>query len=238
MQKMFRNGPFAVCQSLQKAIGRPGTYGLNLSSSKSDTFSQVIKFSTGKEKSFIGGVRGDKHSLDAGIHSHNATCRSWFWDFFFITKDQIKFFIDLFKFRVLPAVLRNIRMVHGNALTPKGNAFSGFIEVPFPDQRKSGIFKNSQFPSFIGLGGFISCGNMLANTAGKLTGKIKFFSERWVVGLGESIRVHFFGIESQRRKPVQGLEIVFDYFRGLGRAFNFNFGGSDDFHYKGSFILM
>jgi hypothetical protein len=129
-------------------------------------------------------------------------------------------------------------MVHGNALTPKGNAFSGFIEVPFPDQRKSGIFKNSQFPSFIGLGGFISCGNMLANTAGKLTGKIKFFSERWVVGLGESIRVHFFGIESQRRKPVQGLEIVFDYFRGLGRAFNFNFGGSDDFHYKGSFILM
>ena len=52
MQKMFRNGPFAVCQSLQKTMGRPGTYGLNRTPSKSDTFSQVIKFSTGKEKSF------------------------------------------------------------------------------------------------------------------------------------------------------------------------------------------
>ena len=29
MQEMFRNGPFAVRQSPQKAMARPGTYGLN-----------------------------------------------------------------------------------------------------------------------------------------------------------------------------------------------------------------
>jgi len=105
MQEMFRNGPFAVCQTSFQTSGTPGTYGLNRGSSKSDTFSQVVQTSAGKEKSFtVGGVRGDKHTLDAGIHSYNASLSFKVRNFFFIAKKQIHFIFDNFKFRVLPRI--------------------------------------------------------------------------------------------------------------------------------------
>jgi hypothetical protein len=216
-------------------MGRPGTYGLNSGPSSPDTFSLVVKFPPGKEESFIvGGVRGDKHTLDARIHSYNGPFLFYFWDFFFIAKNQIEFIINLFKFRIFPGIFGNIGMVQGNSFSPKGNTPPRFIKVSFPDQRKSGIFKNGQVPAFIRFCGLISSCNMLANTAGKLTGKMKLFSQSGVIGLGKAIGVHFFGIESQRREPIQGLEVIFDYFWGLGRAFYFDFGGTEDFHCSGT----
>jgi hypothetical protein len=199
----------------------------------------MIKFSSGKKESFIvGGVRGNKHPLDARIYSYNRPFLDKFRDFFFIAKNQIKFIFNLFKFRVLPSIGRDIRMMQGNALTPKGNAFPGFVEVPFPDQRKCGIFKDGQFPSFVGPGGLISGSNVLADTASKLTGKMKFFTKGRIIGLGQAIGIHFFRIESQRRQPIQGLEVVFNYFWGLGRAFNFDFSGAENFHCKDPLVSV
>jgi hypothetical protein len=237
MHEMFRNGPFAVCQSLEEAMGGPGTYGLNQAPSESDTFSQMIKFTPGEEKSIIvRGVRGNKHSLDAGIHSHNTTLSFQVRNFFFIAKNQIQFVIDSFKFWVFPTVLRNVWMMHRNGFTPKGNTLMTFIKVPFPYNWDRRVFKRSQKPSLIGFGCLISCSYLFAYTASKLRRKLKPTTEGWVIGLGESIRVHFFGIEDYRTKPVQGLNVVFDYIFGFGRAFYFNFGSSDNFHYTGSFI--
>jgi hypothetical protein len=239
MQKMFRNGPFAVCQSLQKAMGGPGTYSLNSRPSLSNTLPQMIKFSAIKKEGFIiGGIRSNKHTLDARIYSYNGTLLNRFRDFFFIAENQIKFIFNKFKFRILPGILRDIGMMHRNGFSPEGDTISGFIEVSFPDQGKSGIFKNGQFPSFIGLSGLIGCGNMLANTAGKLTGKFKFFTKGWVMGLGESISVHLFGVESYRTEPIEGQEIIFNYLRGFRGAFNFNFGSTDDFHYTCPLVSM
>jgi len=237
MQKMFRNGPFAVCQALQQSLGRPGTYGLNSRPSSPDTFSQVVKFSARKEEGLIvGGVRGNKHTHDAGIHSYNGPLLDKFWDFFFIAKNQIKFIFNLFKFRIFPSIFRNIGVIHGNGFSPEGDTFSGFIKISFPYQRKSSIFKDGQFPFFIGLSGLVCSSNMLANTASKLAGKVKFFSKSWIISLGEAIGIQFFRIECQRREPIKGLKIIFDHFGGLGRTLNFDFSGTDNFHYINSFI--
>jgi len=240
MQKMFRNGPFAVCQSLKKAMGRPGTYGLNLTPSLSYTFSQVIKFSTIKKESFIiGGVRGNKHTFDAGVHSYYTALFNRFRDFFFIAKNEVQLFIYLFKFRIFPSIYwSNTRMIQGDGFTPEGNTFPGFIKVTFPNDWYRGVFKGSQFPSFIGLGSIISSCNVLAETACKLTWKLEFFTKSWIVSLGDTVRIKFFRVEYQRRDPIQGLKVIFDYFRGLGRAFDFDFNSSDGFHCMDSFISI
>jgi len=236
---MFRNGPFAVCQALKEASGRPGTYGLNRAPSESDFLSQVVKFSARKEKSaVVRGVRGNKHSLDARVHSYNASCLFRFWNFFLITKNQIQFIIDFFKFRVLPAVHGNVPLVQGKGFTPKGNTFSGFIEVPFPYNRNRRVFKSSQDPFLVGFGNLICCSYLLAYTASKLGRKLKLTAKGWIIGLGESVRVQLFGIEDYRTDPVQGLDVVFDYILGLERAGYFDFGSPDNFHYKVSFIPM
>jgi len=52
------------------------------------------------------------------------------------------------------------------------------------------------------------------------------------MGLSESTGIQLFGIEDDRTDPVKGLKVVKDYIRGFVRAFNFNFGGTDSFHYK------
>jgi hypothetical protein len=237
MQKMFRNGPFAVCQSPQKAMGGPGTYGLNFTPSSPNTLSQVIKFTARKkERCSVGGVRGNKHTLDARVHSHNTTCLSWLRDFFFIAKNQIQLVFDSLKFRIFPAIKRHVDMVHGNAFTPKGDALPGLIKVTFPNDRECGILEDGQLPSFIGLGGLVHCGYLLADTAGKLTGQMKLATQSRVIELGKAIGIQFFGVESQRREPIQGLEVIFDYLGGLVGAFNLDFGSSDNFHYVGSFI--
>jgi hypothetical protein len=113
-----------------------------------------------------------------------------------------------------------------------------FIKISFPDQGERGVLKNGQFPSFIGFGSLIGCCDVLADTTGKLRWKMKFFTKGRIIGLGQAIGIHFFRIESQRRQPIQGLEVVFDYFRGLGRAFNFDFSGTENFHCVVSFIPM
>jgi hypothetical protein len=58
------------------------------------------------------------------------------------------------------------------------------------------------------------------------------------MGLGESIGVQFFGIECHWREPVDCLKVVLDYFWGFGGAFNFDFGGTDDFHYRDPLVSM
>jgi hypothetical protein len=200
MHEMFRNGSLFVCKADKESPRRTSAYGLNLSPTKSDRFSQVIKFSTMEEKRCsVRGVRGNKHPLDARIHSYNTTFFSWFRYFFLITKDQVQFISDFFKFRVLPILDRVLGMMQGNGFTPKGNTFSTAIEITFPNQGDSGILKDSQFPSFVGLSSFIGCGNMLAYTASKLTGKIKLTTKYWIIGLGKSIRIHLFGVENYRR---------------------------------------
>jgi len=67
--------------------------------------------------------------------------------------------------------------VQGNALTPKGNAFPGFIKVSFPNKGNSGIFKDSQFPFFIGLSSFIGSCNLFTETASKLGRKVKVYTK-------------------------------------------------------------
>jgi hypothetical protein len=220
-------------------MGGPGTYGLNRGSSESDTFSQVIQFSTREEKSFIvGGIRGDKHTLDAGIHPYNASLSFWFRNFFLIAKKQIHLIFNNFKFRILPSIDRNVRMVHLNWFTPEGNTTAGFVKVPFPDQREGSIFKDGQFPSLIGLGGFVSGSDMLADTASKLRGKIEFFTKDWIISFGKAIRVQFFGIEGNRGQPIKGMKIIENYFWSFTRARDFDFCDSDDFHYGYSLIYI
>ena len=124
-------------------------------------------------------------------------------------------------------------MVQFKNFTPESNGpvrFS-FIKIPFPYQRKSGILKNGQDPFFVGLCRVVRACNLLANATGKLARKMKSFSEGRVEGLGNAIGVQFFGIENQRREPVQGLEVIFDYLRGLVGPFYFDFESSDGFHY-------
>jgi hypothetical protein len=128
--------------------------------------------------------------------------------------------------------------VQRNGFTPKGDAFPGVIKITFPDQRKRGIFENGQFPAFIGFGGFVRGCNLLADAASKLTRKLVFFTKGWVIGFGNAVRVHLFRVEYERREPVQGLDVVFDYVRSFGGALDFYFGGSDDFHCSGSFMPM
>jgi hypothetical protein len=239
MHKLFRNGPFAVCQSLKKAMGRPGTYGLNLTPSSPDTFSLVVKFSARKEEGFIiGGVRGNKHTLDARIHSNDTALLSRFRDVFFVAQKQVQFIFDLFKFRVLPRICRSYaRVIQGNAFTPKGDTFPRLVEVPFPYQRDHGVLKDCQFPSFVGLGRVICSCNLLADTAGKLRRKLELITKDGVMGFGDAIRVQLFGVEDDRREPVKGLDIILDYCWGLRGAINFDFSSSDSFHGSRSYVL-
>jgi hypothetical protein len=199
----------------------------------------VVKFSARKEKGLtVGGVRGNKHSLDARIHSYNTTLNLWFWHFFLIAKNQIQFIIDFFKFRILPAVHGNVPVIQGKGFTPEGNTPSGFIEVSFPYNRNRRVFKSSQDPFLVGFGNLICCSYLLAYTASKLGRKLKLTAKGWIIGLGESVRVQLFGIEDYRTDPVQGLDVVFDYIFGLGRAGYFDLGSSNDFHYRVSFVPM
>jgi len=234
MQQMFRNGPFAVCQTLQQTSGRPGTYGLNLGPSLSNTFSQVVKFSPREEERCrVRGVRGNKHSLDAGIYSYYTTLSSRFRDSLFIGQYQVKAVFNFLKFRILPGIGWNRRMIKGYGLAPKSNSpIFPFIKVPFPDQGKSGILIDCQFPSFIGFGCVIGSSNMLAKTASKLGGKLKLFSKSTVMSMGEVIRVQHISVENDWRKPIKGLKVIFDYLRGFIRAFDFNFTGSYSFHWR------
>jgi len=233
MHKMFRNGSLFVSKANKESPRRTSAYGLNFGSTKSNTFSQVIKSSTGKEKwCSVRGVRGNKHPLDAGIHSYNTSFGSWFRDIFLIAKNQVQFIFNFFKFRVLPVFRRNVRMMQENWVTPKSNPFCfANVKIPSPDQRYCGILKDGQFPAFIGLGGLIGCGDVLAYTASKLAGQLKFTPKNWIIGLGESVRVHLFGVEDYRREPVDCLDIIFDYIVGFSGAGDFYFSSSDSFHY-------
>jgi hypothetical protein len=56
---------------------------------------------------------------------------------------------------------------------------------------------------------------VLADTAGKLTGQVKLGSKGWIIFMGKAIGIQIFGVESQRREPVQSQEVIFDYLWGL-----------------------
>jgi len=232
MEEMFRNGPFAVSQALEEALGRPGTYGLNLSPSLSDTLTSMVQLSSTEEKRFsIGGVGGNEHTFDAGVDTNDTAPLGRIRDIDLIAKDQVETSTNRLEFRVFPASKRYVPVIKGNRFSPESYATGGFVEVSFPDNRYGSAAQTDKFPFLLGSKSPVKVRDPLTKATRELRGKPEFLPEGRVIRSCKSIGVQFFGFKNNLTKPVSCTKIICNYLVRLVGPFDFDSGCSDSFHY-------
>ena len=192
---------------LQEPSGTSGANRLNRTAGTSDAAATVIEPSSLEEERLrVGRVCCDQHPFDAHINANYAALLFEFRNLNLVAENQEPLFPCTFEFGILPATVRQRSGVFdGEKFTPKSDALLCSVEVSLPNNRQYSLLEHSPFPSLVGLGRFVGGTHGLAERAGQLRRKAHP-SEPSVVGLSQSVRVQFFGLEGNSGKPVNGFE--------------------------------
>lgn len=207
VQEHVGYGSLVPGHPLQEPSGTSGANRLNRTAGTSDAATTVIEPSALEEERLrVGRVCCDHHPFDAHINANYAALLFEFRNLNLVTENQEPLFPCTLEFGILPATIRQWSGVFdGEKFTPKSEALLCPVEVPLPNYRKHSLLEHRQFPSLVGLGRFVGGTHSLAERAGQLRRKAHP-SEPSVVGLSQSVRVQFFGLEGNSGKPVGGFE--------------------------------
>jgi hypothetical protein len=104
------------------------------------------------------------------------------------------------------------------------------ITGPTKNNRNGFSIVNSKVPFLLGLHGFVSGRDGSEKRACKLRWKAKFFSHSLVIRLRESVGINFFGFKNYFRKPIAGIQPIWEDLVGFMLTREFKLYGSYCFH--------
>ena len=207
MHGMSGYGCLVPRHSFEKLSGRTGSNRLYFGSGSSNVRKLMIEMVRFVKQVFVWG-RCYKKSFDALVDTNNASFFGWLRNFNFIRKIHIPLAVFKEYFRILPIIWNRPRILKCDRVSPKSNSFFGSCKISFPDNGDRFLFVNRKIPLLLSFHRFVSSRNGSEKSAGKLGWKAELFSNNFVIRLGKSIRINFFGLEDYFRKPIAGIKPI------------------------------
>jgi putative transposase len=216
----------------QESPGASGANRLDISASAPDARTTVIQHSAMEEKRFsVCRVCSNQHSLDTEITADNTAFCLGFRNLDFVSQAEKPLVADALDLGVFPCAFRQWAGVgYGQKFAPKRDAFFRAIEITLPYHRNHSAGEFCQTPTFVRLGSFVSSADRFADRAGQLR-RQPHLSEIGVMSLGEPIRVQFFRLEGDGRKPICSFQPNSKQSVSFRAAGNLELDCADCFHY-------
>ena len=204
VKQVIRYGCLVPRHPAKQASGGLGANGLDSGAGAPDARTTVIKPTAFEEKCFTGIRVGCGHQpFDSEIHSDYPTGGTGFRYLNLVTEYEVPLFTDSTDLGILPPGVRDSGANQFDRLTEDSHTLFVPQEIPAVCHGYGRFSVDSQFPSFVGLGGLIGSGYLTEERAGQLRRKLKLFTDNPVELVMQLSGVQLLGLEHDWRDPVQ-----------------------------------